>query len=161
YGDVEAAFRSAPHVFEIEMDMHRGAAMTLEGRAVLASHDAAADMLSVWSSTQTPHLCRGTLADLFERNLESIRVVAPLVGGGFGTKAPFYAEEAVVPAAAMKLRRPVAWQAERRDALLGGTQERDQHWKVAIAVDISGKILGLSGSMLHDTGAYLPWGIIV
>src|SRR5207253_10240002 len=93
YGDVDAAFRNAPHVFEEELDQHRGAAMTLEGRAVLASHDPASDMLTVWSATQTPHLCRGTLADLFERDLESIRVIAPFVGGGFGTKAPFYPEE--------------------------------------------------------------------
>ena len=92
-------------------------------------------MLTVWSSTQTPHLCRGTLADLFERNLESIRVIAPLVGGGFGTKAPFYPEEAVIPAAAMKLGRPVKWQEDRREHFLAATQERDQYWKVAIAVD--------------------------
>jgi carbon-monoxide dehydrogenase large subunit len=161
YGDVDAAFKNAPHVFEEEMHLHRGAAMTLEGRAVLASHDAAADMLNVWSSTQTPHLCRGTLADLFERNLESIRVIAPLVGGGFGTKAPFYPEEAVIPAAAMKLGRPVKWQEDRREHFIAATQERDQYWKVAIAVDERGKILGLRGTMLHDTGAYLPWGIIV
>ena len=161
YGDVEAAFKNAPHVFEEEMYLHRGAAMTLEGRAVLASHDTATDMLNVWSSTQTPHLCRGTLADLFERDLESIRVIAPLVGGGFGTKAPFYPEEAVIPAAAMKLGRPVKWQEDRREHFLAATQERDQYWTVAIAVDNDGKILGLRGAMLHDTGAYLPWGIIV
>jgi carbon-monoxide dehydrogenase large subunit len=161
YGDVEAAFKNAPHVFEEQMALHRGAAMTLEGRAVLASFDPAADMLTVWSSTQTPHLCRGTLADLFERNLESIRVIAPLVGGGFGTKAPFYPEEAVIPAAAMKLGRPVKWQEDRREHFLSSTQERDQYWTAAIAVDGDGKILGLRATMLHDTGAYLPWGIIV
>jgi carbon-monoxide dehydrogenase large subunit len=148
-------------VFEEEMHLHRGAAMTLEPRAVLASHDAAADVLTVWSSTQTPHLCRGTLADLFERDLESIRVIAPLVGGGFGTKAPFYPEEAVIPAAAMKLRRPVKWQEDRREHFIAATQERDQYWTVAIAVDNDGKISGLRGAMLHDAGAYLPWGIIV
>jgi carbon-monoxide dehydrogenase large subunit len=161
YGDVDGAFAQAKHVFEEELALHRGAAMTLEGRAVLASYDAAADMLTVWSATQTPHLGRGTLADLFERDLESIRVIAPQVGGGFGTKAPFYAEEAVIPAAAMKLRRPVTWQEDRREHFLSATQERDQHWKVAIAVDSRGKILGLRGTMLHDTGAFLPWGIIV
>jgi carbon-monoxide dehydrogenase large subunit len=160
YGDVEAAFAAAAHVFEEELSMHRGGAMTLEGRAVLASYDLAADMLTVWSATQTPHLCRGTLADLFERDLETIRVIAPHVGGGFGTKAPFYAEEAVIPAAAMKLGRPVTWQEDRREHFLSATQERDQHWKVAIAVDRQGKILGLRGTMLHDTGAFLPWGII-
>jgi carbon-monoxide dehydrogenase large subunit len=101
------------------------------------------------------------LADLFERNLESIRVIAPFVGGGFGTKAPFYPEEAVIPAAAMKLGRPVKWQEDRREHFLSATQERDQYWTVAIAVDSNGKILGVRASMLHDTGAYLPWGIIV
>ena len=161
YGDVDAAFKNAPHVFEEEMYQHRGGAMTLEGRAVLASQDAASGLLTVWSSTQTPHLCRGTLADLLERDLESIRVIAPFVGGGFGTKAPFYPEEAVIPAAAIKLGRPVKWQEDRREHFLSATQERDQYWKVAIAVDGEGKILGLRGTMLHDTGAYLPWGIIV
>jgi carbon-monoxide dehydrogenase large subunit len=160
YGDVDAAFANAAHAFEQQMFLHRGAAMSLEGRAVLASYDAGADLLSVWSATQTPHLARATLADLFERDLESIRVIAPFVGGGFGTKAPFYPEEAVIPAVAMKLGRPVTWQEDRREHFISATQERDQHWNVAIAVDGSGKILGLRGSILHDTGAYLPWGII-
>jgi carbon-monoxide dehydrogenase large subunit len=160
YGDVDTAFARAAHVFEEELSLHRGGAMTLEGRAVLASHDPGSDVLTVWSATQTPHLCRGTLADLLERDLESIRVIAPHVGGGFGTKAPFYAEEAVIAAAAMKLRRPVTWQEDRREHFLSATQERDQHWKVAIAVNADGKILGLRGAMLHDNGAFLPWGII-
>ncbi|HTS39761.1 MAG TPA: xanthine dehydrogenase family protein molybdopterin-binding subunit [Xanthobacteraceae bacterium] len=161
YGDVDAAFKNAPHAFEEEIFQHRGGAMSLEGRAVLARHDAATDKLEVWSSTQTPHLCRATLADLFERDLESIRVIAPFVGGGFGTKAPFYPEEAVIPAAAMKLGRPVKWIEDRREHFVASTQERDQYWKVGIAVDNHGKILGLRGTMLHDTGAYVPWGIIV
>jgi aerobic carbon-monoxide dehydrogenase large subunit len=161
YGDVDAAFKNAPHVFEETIFQHRGAAMSLEGRAVLARHDPATDFLEVWSSTQTPHLGRGTLADLFERDLESIRVIAPFVGGGFGTKAPFYPEEAVIPAAAMKLGRPVKWIEDRREHFISATQERDQYWKVAIAVDNEGKILGLRGAMLHDNGAYVPWGIIV
>jgi len=161
YGDVDTAFKNASLVIEEEMHLHRGGAMTLEGRAVLANYDAAADMLTVWSATQTPHLGRGTLAELLERNIESIRVIAPFVGGGFGTKAPFYPEEAVIPAAAMKLGRPIKWQEDRREHFVAATQERDQYWKVAIAVDENGKILGLRATMLHDTGAYLPWGIIV
>ena len=160
YGDVDAAFANAAHVIGEEMFLHRGGAMPLEGRAVLADYDARADLLSVWSATQTPHLCRATLADLLARDLESIRVIAPFVGGGFGTKAPFYAEEAVIAAAAMKLHRPVTWQEDRREHFLSATQERDQHWNVAIAVDAGGKILGVRGAVLHDTGAFLPWGII-
>src|SRR5262249_3691933 len=160
YGDVDIAFASAPHVFEEEIFQHRGAAMTLEGRAVLANHDPAADLITVWSATQTPHICQRTIADLLERELPSVRVIAPFVGGGFGTKAPFYAEEIVIPVAAMKLGRPVKWIEDRREHFLSATMERDQYWKVAIAVDRDGRILGLRGSMIHDNGAYLPWGII-
>ena len=110
---------------------------------MLASHEPATDMLTVWSSTQTPHLGRRTLADLLERDLESIRMIAPDVGGGFGPKAPFYAEEAVIPAAAMKLGRPVKWFEDRREHFLCAIQERDQYWKVAVAVDADGKLLGV------------------
>jgi carbon-monoxide dehydrogenase large subunit len=161
YGDVEAAFARAAHVFEEEFSLHRGGAMPLEGRAVLSSYDPLSDLLTVWSATQTPHLARSSLADLLARDLESIRVIAPSVGGGFGTKAPFYAEEAVIPAAAMQLGRPVAWQEDRREHFLSATQERDQYWSAAIAVDAEGRILGLRGKLIHDAGAFLPWGIIV
>ena len=161
YGDVDASFGKAAHVFEEKFWMHRGGGMSIETRAVAASHDAASDFLTVWSSTQTPHLGRGILADLLGRDLESIRMIAPDVGGGFGPKAPFYPEEAVIPAAAIKLGRPVKWFEDRREHFLCATQERDQYWTVAAAVDANGKILGLRGSMLHDTGAFMPWGLIM
>jgi aerobic carbon-monoxide dehydrogenase large subunit len=160
YGDIERAFATAAHVFEEEIFQHRGAAMTLEGRAVLAHEEPASGRLTVWSATQTPHICRATIADLLDRNTEDVRVIAPFVGGGFGTKAPFYAEEIVIPVAALRLGRPVKWIEDRREHFLSATQERDQYWKVAIAVDADGKILGLRGTMIHDNGAYLPWGII-
>jgi len=160
YGDADAAFAQAAHVIEEQFDLNRGGAIPLEGRGVLASCDAGTEVLTVWSSTQTPHLCRATLADLLRRELESIRVIAPFVGGGFGTKAPFYAEEAVVPAAAMKLECPILWQEDRREHFLTATQERDQHWRMAIAADADGRIRGLRGSVVHDAGAFLPWGII-
>ena len=161
YGDVDAAFAQAAHVFEEKLWMHRGGGMSMETRAVAASYDRASDFLTVWSSTQTPHLGRGIPADLLGRNLESIRMVAPDVGGGFGPKAPYYPEEGVIPAAAMKLGRPVKWFEDRREHFLCATQERDQYWTLAIAVDAAGKILGVRGSMLHDTGAFMPWGLIM
>jgi carbon-monoxide dehydrogenase large subunit len=161
YGDPDAAFASAPHVFTEEIWQHRGGGMALEARAVVANPDATADHITVWSATQTPHICRRMLADLLDRDLESIRVIAPDVGGGFGPKAIFYAEEAVIPAAALKLRRPVKWTEDRREHFLCATQERDQFWTVSIAVDDQGKILGVRGTLLHDTGAFVPWGIIM
>ena len=160
YGDVEAAFAGAARVFEEEISAHRGAAMPLEGRAVLASYDAASDLLSVWSATQTPHLARTTLADLFGRSLELIRVIAPFVGGGFGTKAPFYAEEAVIPAAAMQAQLPSdlargsaralsLCDAGARSALAGGCRCRCR-----------GKNPWTARQHAARYGSILPWGII-
>jgi aerobic carbon-monoxide dehydrogenase large subunit len=161
YGDAEAAFAAAAHVFVEELWQHRGGGMAIETRAVLAHHDPISDQVTVWSGTQTPHIGRRILADLLGRELQSIRLVAPDVGGGFGPKAIFYPEEAVIPAAAIKLGRPVKWIEDRREHFLCATQERDQYWELAIAVDADGKILGLRGRMLHDTGAFVPWGIVM
>ncbi len=161
YGDTDSAFADATHVFTEAFWQHRGGGMAIETRAVLAHHDPVSDLLTVWSGTQTPHIGRRVLADLLGRDLQSIRMIAPDVGGGFGPKAIFYPEEAVIPAAALKLGRPVKWIEDRREHFLCATQERDQHWEVAIAVDAEGKILGLRGRMLHDTGAFVPWGIVM
>ncbi len=161
YGDVDAAFAGAAHVFQEVLWQHRGGGMAMETRAVLASHEPASDLLTVWSGTQTPHLGRGTLGDLLNRTIESIRMIAPDVGGGFGPKAIFYPEEAAIPAAALKLGRPVKWIEDRREHFLCATQERDQYWDMAIAVDADGKIVGVRGTMLHDSGAFVPWGVIM
>lgn len=161
FGDVEAAFASAAHVFKEDIWQHRGGGMAMETRAVIASHDPSTDLLTVWSATQTPHIGRRMLAELLDRSLESIRVIAPDVGGGFGPKAIFYAEEAVIPAVAMLLKRPVKWIEDRREHFLCATQERDQYWTVEIAVDSNAKIMGVRGKLLHDTGAFVPWGIIM
>jgi aerobic carbon-monoxide dehydrogenase large subunit len=161
YGDSDAAFAGAAHVFEEQIWQHRGGGMAIETRAVLASHDTASDLLTVWSATQTPHIGRRMLADLLGRELETIRMISPDVGGGFGPKAIFYPEEAVIPAAALTLGRPVKWIEDRREHFLCATQERDQYWAVAIAVAADAKILGVRGQLLHDSGAFVPWGVIM
>jgi aerobic carbon-monoxide dehydrogenase large subunit len=161
YGDVEGAFARGAHVFKEEFWQHRGGGMAMETRAVLAHHEPLSDLLTVWSGTQTPHIGRRTLADLLGRDLQSIRMIAPDVGGGFGPKAIFYPEEAVIPAVALKLGRPVKWIEDRREHFLSATQERDQYWRMEIAVDPEGKVLGIRGRMLHDSGAFVPWGIIM
>src|SRR5688572_5608542 len=82
YADVDAAFARARHVFQQKFWMHRGCGMPIETRAVVAQHHRFDDRLTVWSATQTPHLGRRILADLLDRDIETIRVVAPDVGGG-------------------------------------------------------------------------------
>ena len=161
YGDVERAFSRAAHVFKEEFWQHRGCGHALECRGVLAEFNGRDGALTLWSSTQTPHLEKRLLAGLLEKSPESIRVIAPDVGGGFGPKAIFYGEDAVVAAAAMRLGRPVKWVEDRREHFLSTTQERDQHWSVEIALDDDAKLLAVRGSLLHDTGAYVPWGVVL
>jgi carbon-monoxide dehydrogenase large subunit len=133
----------------------------MECRGVVADFAPRRGGLTLWSSTQTPHLEKRVLAQLLGVNPETIRVVAPDVGGGFGPKAIFYGEDAAVAAAAMRLKCPIKWIEDRREHFLATTQERDQYWSLQVALDASGKLLGIRGTMLHDSGAYLPWGVVL
>ncbi len=161
YGDVDAAFAGAPHVFRDAFSVHRGGSHSIECRGVVANHDANDDRLTVYSSTQTPHVCMRMLADLLGRDENQIRVVTPDVGGGFGPKLVFYQEEAVVALAALLLRQPVKWIEDRREHFIATTQERDQFWDVEIAVDAAGKIRGFRGQLIHEHGAYTARGVNV
>ncbi len=161
YGDVGAAFAAAAHVFREELWQHRGCAHPMECRGAVASWNDRDGSLTLWSSTQTPHLEKRVLAELLEVTSSRVRVIAPDVGGGFGPKAIFYGEDAVVAAAARLLHRPVKWIEDRREHFLATTQERDQYWSVEIALDQHAKILGVRGNMVHDTGAWLPWGVVM
>jgi len=161
YGDIDAAFAAAAHVFKDSYWQHRGCAHSMECRGCIAVHDAVDDKLTLWSSTQTPLVAARLLAELLDREEASIRVVAPDVGGGFGPKLVFYPEEAAVTIAALTLGRPVRWIEDRREHFITTTQERDQYWDAEIALDADGKILGVRGALLHDHGAYTARGLTV
>ncbi|WP_083228556.1 xanthine dehydrogenase family protein molybdopterin-binding subunit [Bordetella sp. H567] len=154
YGDVDAVFASAPHVYGESLVQHRGGSHSIECRGVVARYDPLDDLLTVWSSTQTPLPARQILCDLLGRGPDQVRVITPDVGGGFGPKLVFYPEEAVVAVAALMLHRPVKWIEDRREHFISTTQERDQIWDVEIAVDGDARILGVRGTLLHDHGAY-------
>ncbi len=159
YGDCARAFAEAPNVFAEEFFQHKGLGHAIECRGVVARWDALDDLLTVWTGTQMAHRARAILASLFGWDEERLRVIAPDVGGGFGPKFVFYAEEAVIPLLARLLDRPVKWIEDRREHFLAATQERDQHWTVEVAADAEGRLIGLRGKMIHDHGAYTPYGI--
>jgi aerobic carbon-monoxide dehydrogenase large subunit len=161
YGDVEAAFAVAKHVFKESYWLHRGCAHSMECRGCVASYDVADDKVTLWSSTQTPLVAARILAELLGREEASVRVVAPDVGGGFGPKLVFYPEEVATTIAAIALRKPVRWIEDRREHFIATTQERDQYWDAEIALDAEGKILGVRGMLLHDHGAYTARGLTV
>jgi len=101
------------------------------------------------------------MLELFDIGDSQLRVIAPDVGGGFGPKGSFYPEYANVSIASKMLGKPVKWIEDRRENFLTTHQERDQYWDVEIAVDDDAKILGVRGQLVHDNGAYVPWGIVV
>ena len=145
----------------IEVDQHRGALASMEGRAVLAAWDDVDRRLTVWTSSQAPHAVRAHLATYLGLSPDELRVVAPDVGGGFGPKAAVYAEEYVIAALALELRRPVKWTERRREHFVATNQQRGQSGLVEAAVDGAGHILGLRARLTHDCGAYVPYGIVV
>ena len=161
FGDVEGAFTSAGHRVTVEVDPHRGALASMEGRAVLANWDDAERRLTLWSSSQAPHAIRAQLAAYLGLSPDELRVIAPDVGGGFGPKAAIYAEEYVVAALALKLRRPVKWTERRREHFVATNQQRGQSGTIEAAVDSDGLILGIRVRLVHDCGAYVPYGIVV
>ena len=159
FGEVDSAFARAPHVFAAQLSVHRGGGHSIEGRGALARLDPVDDLLTIWSSTQTPHAGRNLIARMLGREARSVRVVTPAVGGGFGPKLVTYPEEVAVALASALLCRPVKWIEDRREHFVASTQERDQFWDIEAAFDAGGRILGMRGTMLHDHGAYTARGV--
>ncbi len=161
YGNTERAFRHARWVIRETFHLHRGGAHSIECRGALANYDPATARLTLWTSTQRPHGVKRVICDLLGRNDESVRVVAPQVGGGFGPKLVCYPEELVIALCATMLQQPVKWTQDRYEYFLSATQERDQYWDVEIALDADAKIKGVRGALLHDHGAYTARGLNV
>ena len=161
-GDPDATFATAPHVIHETFSIERGSAMPMECRGILARWEAHEAMLTCWISTQGPIPIRNGLAAIFHLPEHKVRVIAPDVGGGFGTKIMmFYPEEILTPFAAIQLGRPVKWIEDRREHFISANQERGQLHEVAYAFDDQGVLLAVHDTFQHDTGAYTPYGIIV
>ena len=160
YGDVSDAFANAHLTHREEYWIHRGGGFAIENRAVVAEYNELQDMLTIWSATQSPFLVKQNVVDMLGWESDKVRVIAPDVGGGFGPKTIYYVEEALIPLVAKELGHPVKWVEDRRENFLATNMERDQYWDMEIAVDAGGKLLGVRGKMTHDSGAYMPWGII-
>ena len=161
-GDAAGALGRAPRVRRERLAIERSCGSPIETRGVVAEWDARRRVLRVWDSTQAPLPIKNGLARLFGLPEFSVEVVAPDVGGGFGTKIMlFYPEEILVPHAAITLGRPVKWTEDRREHLLAANQERGQIHDVEVGFDETGKILALRDRFVHDAGAYTPYGIVV
>ncbi|MEM0441429.1 MAG: glyceraldehyde dehydrogenase subunit alpha [Candidatus Caldarchaeum sp.] len=154
YGNVEKIFKEADEVVEGRFVIQRLAPSPMEPRGVVASYDGYNRLLTVWSSTQFPHRLRTWISMSLKIPENRIRVIAPEVGGGFGSKLNHYPEEVIVPYLAMKLNRPVKWFEDRGANLSATTHGRDMIAYVSAAAKRSGEILGLKVKIIADLGAY-------
>ena len=152
-GDLDVAFRDAPVVLERNYRQQRLIPSAMEPRAVVCS--CVGDEFTLWSSTQIPHVLRVMLALVTGIPEQNLRVIAPDVGGGFGSKLQVTAEEVLAVLIARRLHRPVKWTESRSEGNMTTHHGRDQWQRIRIAADADGRVRGLSVDLLADMGAYL------
>ena len=153
-GDPDGAFARAHHVVSRRLTVQRISASPMEPRAILAIPEPSTGHLTVWLSCQGPHTLRTWLAHIFEFDESKLRIVAPDVGGGFGSKLNLYSDELAVIWAAVELGVPVKWVETRTENFTAGVHARDQIHAAELALDSHGKILALRSHFVGDLGAY-------
>jgi carbon-monoxide dehydrogenase large subunit len=153
-GDISRAFAEAEVVVRRRFTNNRVTAAPLEGRAVLSDFNAAAGRLTHYTSSQLPHAHARYLGECLGLPLHKLRLVAPDIGGGFGAKLGFYAEDVICAILSMRTGRPCAWAEGRSESFLATTHGRDQVQYVDLAARRDGRILGLRTRVIADMGAY-------
>jgi len=154
-GDIDAAFSGADVVVKERYLQPRLIPNAIEPRGVVVQPVAAAGDFTMWSATQVPHIAKVTLALTLGIPESKLRVIAPDVGGGFGSKLDVYAEEAICLALARRLGRPVKWIEERSEAYLATIHGRDLIQDIELAADKDGKLKAVRVKLLANMGAYL------
>ena len=153
---VDAAFAKAAKVVKLDLTNNRLIPNAMEPRAAIGEFDGYSGDYTLYTTSQNPHVIR-LLMGAFVLHIpeNKLRVVAPDVGGGFGSKIYHYAEEAIVTWAAGKVRRPVKWTAERTESFMSDAHGRDHDTTAEMALDAEGNFLALRVSTLANMGGYL------
>ncbi|TMD41720.1 MAG: xanthine dehydrogenase family protein molybdopterin-binding subunit [Chloroflexi bacterium] len=153
-GDIEAAFREADVKIKQRLIQQRLIPVAVEGRGVLADYKPFTNKLTVYTSTQIPHFVKVWLAVILGISESNVRVVAPEVGGGFGSKIRVYPEEILTALASRRIGRPVKWIEDRNENVKATHHGRSQIWDVEIAAKKDGTLLGIRPTQWLDLGAY-------
>ncbi len=152
----EAAFKAAKHVTKLDIVNNRLVPNAIEPRAAIGEYDAGTDNLTLWNTSQNPHVARLVISAFVGMAPEhKLRVIAPDVGGGFGSKIFIYPEEVVCLWASRKVGRPVKWVSERSEAFLTDAHGRDHVTHAEMAFDGDGKVTGLRCKTIANLGAYM------
>ncbi len=153
-GDLAAAFKQADRVIKQRMIHQRLTPMPIEPRGCLASYHAGEGALTLWTSTQVPHLVRTLLPGLVGLAENKVRIITPEVGGGFGAKLQIYAEEILCCHLAIQLGAPVNWIESRRENAAATIHGRAQVGDYEVAVKKDGTVLAIKAHSIADLGAY-------
>jgi carbon-monoxide dehydrogenase large subunit len=152
----DAAFASAAHVTKVDLVNNRLIPNAMEPRAAVGDYDSGTETITLYTTSQNPHVARLVLSAFIGLAPEhKLRVIAPDVGGGFGSKIFIYAEETVCAWAAKKIDRAVKWTAERTESFLSDAHGRDHVTHAEMALDANGKITGVRVQTIANLGAYL------
>ena len=151
---VDEAFAAADVVISQRMVNQRLAPNSIEARGVVAHYEGGKDELTIWSSTQNPHILRTFVAQMIGLGQDRVRAIAPEVGGGFGAKINIYGEEYVAAALSKRLDAPLKWIEDRSEAFLATVHGRDLIGYVDLAARRDGTVLGLKLRIVADIGAY-------
>ncbi len=155
YGDVDAAFRAAHAVVELDLSIGRHSGVPLETRGGIARYDAMRDVIELYGAAKRPHQNRDLIAHMLGRSPASVHLHESHVGGGFGVRGELYPEDVLVCLAALRLGRPVKWIEDRRENLIACNHSRQQRHRIRAAVDADGHILAIDDEFFHDQGAYV------
>ncbi|MDX6596329.1 MAG: aerobic carbon-monoxide dehydrogenase large subunit [Gaiellales bacterium] len=151
----DAVFDAAPVKVSLTVDNQRLTPVSIEPRAVLADWITSSDELTLYTSTQVPHFVRTFVAAICGVPEAKVRVIAPDVGGGFGSKLNVYAEEFAIAQASRLTGRPVKWIETRSESMVSTIHGRDQLQNATLAADADGRIRAIRVHLLQDCGAYL------
>ncbi len=153
-GDADAAFKSADVVIKQRFHNQRLIPNAMEARAVTAQFNPGTGDMTIWLTSQNPHIHRFVLSIILKMSETKIRVIAPEVGGGFGSKIPVYPEDALVPHLSRLLGRPVKWAEDRRENYVATIHGRDHITDLEVAAKKDGTILAFRGKTYANLGAY-------
>ncbi|HKV38512.1 MAG TPA: xanthine dehydrogenase family protein molybdopterin-binding subunit [Blastocatellia bacterium] len=153
-GDVDAAFAASDRVLKQKIVNQRLAPIAMEGRGVLARYFPGEQEVTLWSSTQIPHLMRTQVALMIGMPENKVRVITPEVGGGFGSKLNVYAEEGLLSWISMQLAKPVKWMETRRENIQATIHGRAQTGYIEVGCNNDGTVTGLRYNVYADMGSY-------
>ncbi len=162
-GNVDVLSASAVEQVELDLTCHRQSATPIETRGAVARYDMEAEKVTLYASTQMPHVLRTAICDLLNMQEADLRVVAPAVGGAFGQKMCLPAEYAVIVWLSRHLRRSLAWIEDRRENFTSSFHSRDHRYWIQGSFDGDARLVALDGDLVANVGAYscypVTWGV--